>query len=295
MPRVCKRVQRENRGTLTAFWWNFGGTLRTDAICTLSQRGRAVLVTGSSSGIGFYNARAFAKAKATTVILTGRQEKSLTEAVSNLTIQYPETTFIGRTLDIADSTAVEKLWSGFETEGLLVDVLVLNAARIQFEKVSLLERGYAEVLADYATNVGANLALVDHFYHQKARDPSKKLVLLNVSTFSIHNFAVNRATPSYGLSKNAAALLVQLIAEEVPASDMQIVSFHPGFILTSSAKGLGYTDPTLPWDHAASNEAAFLPGRFTWTEWDIDELSSGEIRKRIDNDNKYLKLGVLGL
>jgi NAD(P)-dependent dehydrogenase (short-subunit alcohol dehydrogenase family) len=142
----------------------------------LSQHGRAVLVTGSSSGIGFFIARAFAKANAATVILTGRQETSLTKAVQTLTSQYPDTTFVGYRLDIADSVAVEKMWNQFDSDGVVIHVLVLNAARIQFEKASLLDRGYNEVVADYATNVGANLQCVQHFYHQKKRDPSKKLV-----------------------------------------------------------------------------------------------------------------------
>ncbi|KAI0449729.1 NAD(P)-binding protein [Xylaria acuta] len=270
----------------------------------LSQHGRAVLVTGSSSGIGFYIARAFAKAKAATVILTSRQEGSLTAAVKSLASQYPETRFIGRVLDIADSQEVERMWKNFNDDGSVVDVLILSAARIQFDKASLLARGHAEVFADYTTNVGANLQFVDHFYHQKKRNPSKKLVLLNVSTFSIHDFEINKATPSYGLTKNAAALAMQLIALEVPANDMQVHSFHPGFIYTFSARELGYTDRSL-FHHddlpahyavwAASDEAAFLHGRYTWAEWDIGELSSGEIRKRIDDDSKYLRIGVSGL
>lgn len=46
---------------------------------------------------------------------------------------------------------------------------------------------------------------------------------------------------------------------------------------------------------AASDEAAFLHGRFIWAGWDVDELRNGEIRRRIDNDANYLKVGVVGL
>jgi hypothetical protein len=46
---------------------------------------------------------------------------------------------------------------------------------------------------------------------------------------------------------------------------------------------------------AASAEARFLHGRFVWTEWDVEELKSGEIRKRIDEDPQYLQIGVKGL
>ncbi|KAI0966500.1 hypothetical protein F4678DRAFT_288118 [Xylaria arbuscula] len=271
----------------------------------LSQKGRAVLITGSSSGIGFYIARAFAKAKASTVVLTGRQQNSVAAAVEALAKDYPDTKVVGKTLDFADPAAVKQLWNGFEKDGLLIDVLALSAARIQFEKASLLKYGYAGVSADLAANVGSNLQFIEHFYYQKSREPSIKLNVVNVSTFSIHNFEVNQATPSYGLSKNAAALTLQLLAMEVPVSDMQIVSFHPGFIFTNSAKQLGYTDPNLPWDHddlpghyavwTASDEAAFLHGRYTYTEWDVTELQSGKIREKIDNDPKFLKLGMGGL
>ncbi|KAI1288277.1 hypothetical protein F5Y03DRAFT_94215 [Xylaria venustula] len=271
----------------------------------LSQKGRAVLITGSSSGIGFYIARAFAKAKASTVVLTGRQQNSVAAAVEALAKYYPDTKVVGKTLDFADPVAVKQLWNDFEKDGLLIEVLVLSAARTQFKKASLLKYGYAEVSADLAANVGSNFQFIEHFYHQKNREPLTKLNVVNVSTFSIHNFEINQATPSYGLSKNAAALTLQLLAMEVPVSDMQIVSFHPGFILTNSAKQMGYTDPNLPWDHddlpghhavwAASDEAAFLHGRYTYTEWDVTELQSGKIREKIDNDPRFLRLEMGGL
>ncbi|KAI8945083.1 hypothetical protein F4801DRAFT_150473 [Xylaria longipes] len=108
---------------------------------------------------------------------------------------------------------------------------------------------------------------------------------------------------------------------------MQVLNFHPGFIYTSSARELGYTDRSLlvmvsmapgfmalDWNYftwtltfcsddlpahyavwAASDEAAFLHGRYTGTEWYVEELSSGEVRKRIDDDSKYLRIGVLCL
>jgi len=46
---------------------------------------------------------------------------------------------------------------------------------------------------------------------------------------------------------------------------------------------------------AASPEARFLHGRFVWAEWDVDELRSGELRKKIDADPEFLKIGVKGL
>lgn len=46
---------------------------------------------------------------------------------------------------------------------------------------------------------------------------------------------------------------------------------------------------------AASPEARFLHGRFVWAAWDIEELKTGELRKRIDEDPYFLKFNIVGL
>ena len=46
---------------------------------------------------------------------------------------------------------------------------------------------------------------------------------------------------------------------------------------------------------AASPEADFLHGRFVWAGWDVNELKTGGMRKRIDSDPFYLMVGVKGL
>lgn len=45
---------------------------------------------------------------------------------------------------------------------------------------------------------------------------------------------------------------------------------------------------------AASNEAEFLHGRFAWASWDVEELATGDIRKRIDSDPEYLRASIVG-
>lgn len=46
---------------------------------------------------------------------------------------------------------------------------------------------------------------------------------------------------------------------------------------------------------AAFPEAAFLHGRYVWTNRDVEDLGSGEIRRKIEADPWYLKVGVKGL
>lgn len=46
---------------------------------------------------------------------------------------------------------------------------------------------------------------------------------------------------------------------------------------------------------ATSKEATFLHGRFVWASWDVQELATGEVRERIDNDFYYLKDSIVGI
>jgi NAD(P)-dependent dehydrogenase (short-subunit alcohol dehydrogenase family) len=143
----------------------------------LSQKGKVVLVTGGSAGIGFAIARAFGKASAAKVILTGRRQGALGKAIAILGKESPQTTFMARLNDASDPASVEDLWKQFDADGLVVDVLVLNVARMQ-PIGSILEIGYKEVLADLATNVNSVAAFVHLFYHQSKRHATKKLVCI---------------------------------------------------------------------------------------------------------------------
>lgn len=47
--------------------------------------------------------------------------------------------------------------------------------------------------------------------------------------------------PAYTLSKMAATLLFQVIAQNTPVQKLQIVSFHPGLVFTDAWKAMGLT------------------------------------------------------
>ncbi|KAF4184904.1 hypothetical protein CNMCM8927_001236 [Aspergillus lentulus] len=262
----------------------------------LSQQRRTILITGGSSGIGFAIARAFALADADRVIILGRREAAVTEAVSSLRSELPSSfqgQISGRVCDISDQAHIDDLWDQLARDNVDVDVVVLNAA--SFSQVKpVLDLGVDTLLADYRVNVLAPYRFAQRLSRQNA---SKKKYLINVSTIAIHNFDMAPNNLNYGASKNAAALLLQLIARDVPPSDLQIVSFHPGAVLTETARSHGYDENTLPWDDvwAASDEAEVLHGRFVHASWDVTELQSANTRALLDNDHGLLRIGVNGL
>lgn len=83
----------------------------------LSQKDKVVLVTGSSGGIGLAIARAFGKASAAKIILTGRRQGPLDKAVSTLSKEFPLTIFTDRLNDVSDTSSVENLGSHLMRKG----------------------------------------------------------------------------------------------------------------------------------------------------------------------------------
>ncbi|MHC4506342.1 MAG: SDR family NAD(P)-dependent oxidoreductase, partial [Planctomycetota bacterium] len=86
--------------------------------------GKTALVTGSSRGLGLVLARGLGRAGAT-VVLNGRDEARLAEAVSAL--EGEGLSVRGHAFDITDSEEVDRAVGAIESEVGPVDVLVNNA------------------------------------------------------------------------------------------------------------------------------------------------------------------------
>ncbi|KAI0431014.1 putative short-chain dehydrogenase [Xylaria sp. FL1042] len=275
----------------------------------LNQAGRTVLITGGNSGIGYGIAQAFLRASAAKVIILGRRKDVVAEAAQKLAAEAAGAGYKGQVVgvpcDMTDAAAVEALWARLRDDGVVVDVLVLNVA-VFAPKKPLLEIGTSEVWKIYDANVRAQMHMTERFYKQEGKGASETKNLVHVSTASIHDFLrITANALGYGLTKHAGQLTMQLIAQDTPPEKMQVIGYHPGAIYTDAAKASGWTEDGLPWDHvdlpghyavwAASPEAKFLHGRFLWASWDVDELKHGELRKRIDEDPYFLRIGVNGL
>lgn len=212
----------------------------------LSQRNRTVLVTGSTGGIGLAIVRGFATAGAARIILTGRRLNVLQDATDSLSKEFPATEFVQWQLDATDIPSIETLWRALDEEGIVVDVLVLSAAHVAGDD-PILELGYKNMFADFQMQVGSNGALADLFYHQKKRN-GRKLYLMHVSTMTIHNWPFAKMHASYTASKAAGTAMLQHMANSIPASDMQIINFHPGSVFTPGVEKTGLTRKTMAWD-----------------------------------------------
>ena len=135
----------------------------------LTQRGKTVLITGGNSGIGYAIARGFVTALAKRVIILGRRADVVQSAAARLTEEAKqlnsESIVDGRVCDISSLESTEKLWAELQTQGIAVDVLVLNAAA-GGATAPILKSGRESVWADFETSVRSTLDLTERFYKQ---------------------------------------------------------------------------------------------------------------------------------
>ncbi|QGJ00658.1 hypothetical protein CEK26_002102 [Fusarium fujikuroi] len=268
----------------------------------LSQAGHTVLVAGASTGIGFSIAESFASASATRLIITGRRKDTLNNAADKIKTKYSSVEVIPIINDFADENATREFWKKLAEDGVFVDVLVLSAAKMWLPN-TILGLGHETFKDGLGVNLTAPYLWISLFHKQREIDPSRKLVLLNLSSIAIHLTQLSVPIPLYSITKSAGTMMMQHIAMTVPSSEMQVISFEPGLHYTESFErftdenSFKWDDIKLPCDFAvwaASEEAEFLHGRFIWAKWDVDELKNGPLRKKIESDVSLFRVGVKG-
>lgn len=268
-----------------------------------TQDGRTVLITGAAEGIGLATARSFLLAGASTLIMTGRRHSALETAKADLEHSAQSVNSKAAIITIASDAGskadVIDLWTQLSDQNISIDTLILNAAE-RYPRGSILEQSEDEIRNIFEVNYHGSLAMVKRFY---AQGKAQGKLLINVSSAVAHTsgpWAVR--TAYYGTSKAAFAMLMQDLAYEIAESKMRIVNVHPGVVFTGASVREGANEKTLPWDKVTlpahfmlwltTDKAAFLHGRFVWTNWDVEELivAKDDILKH----DGCLRLGLQG-
>lgn len=144
----------------------------------LSQEGRTVLITGGGTGIGLAIAKAFTKAGVQTVVILGRRTAVLESAQKEI---QAEAKHAGKPIqaltypcDVTDQKAVAGVWEDLKTQGIEVNILVLNAAKFS-SLGSLLDVGSDNVWSAFDVNVHGPFMMAEAFAKQGGDSPKVSL------------------------------------------------------------------------------------------------------------------------
>ncbi|WP_201981620.1 SDR family NAD(P)-dependent oxidoreductase [Hymenobacter rubidus] len=196
-----------------------------------SLDGKLALVTGGGTGIGLEIARCMAEAGAT-VVITGRREAVLREAVDDLgeSVQYVVN-------DITDLGSIDGLVAQVEATYGPLDILVNNAG-INLKKPALevTDEEFSRVLH---TNLHSVFALTRACAARMVA--RKKGVILMISSMAAY-YGIDRVV-AYAASKSAVEGMVKVLASEFSCHNVRVNAIAPGFIETEMSRTAMNSDP----------------------------------------------------
>jgi serine 3-dehydrogenase len=188
-------------------------------------KGKTVLITGASAGIGEASARAFASYRAN-LILCARREDRLATLRAELEDEYDIEVWT-KALDVRDREEVEAFAAELESEDLVPDVLVNNAGKAL--GLHLLHEGLVEDWEEMIdTNVKGLLYMTRSILPGMVQRNSGHVV--NIGSIAGHQVYPKGAV--YNASKFAVRALNEGMSLDLVGTGIKVTSIDPGAVET---------------------------------------------------------------
>ncbi len=192
-------------------------------------KGKTVLITGASSGIGEASARSFASYGAN-LILCARREERLVQMKEELETEHEISVRI-RGLDVREREAVEAFARELVAEKTVPDVLVNNAGKAL--GLHLLHEGLVEDWEEMLdTNVKGLLYMTRSILPAMVERDSGHIV--NIGSVAGHQVYQKGAV--YNASKFAVKALNEGMALDLLGTGIRVTSIDPGLVETEFSK-----------------------------------------------------------
>jgi NAD(P)-dependent dehydrogenase (short-subunit alcohol dehydrogenase family) len=191
----------------------------------LGLDGKRALVTGSTAGIGFATARAFA-AEGASVTVNGRTAQRVNQAVKQLKGEVPGARVQGIAADLSDAAGCAELVQQLP----LVDILVNNLGIFEptpFEQIS-----DADWFRFFETNVLSGVRLSRHYIPgMRERNWGRVVFVSSESAVQIPAEMIH-----YGMTKTAQLAVARGLAESLVGTGVTVNSVLPG---PTASEGVG--------------------------------------------------------
>ncbi|KAA1467241.1 NAD-P-binding protein [Dentipellis sp. KUC8613] len=235
-----------------------------------THKGKVVLITGASRGIGEDLAVTYAKAGAS-LVLASRTQKALDEVKAKILRQVPSADVLVVPTDVVDLAQVEAaVKAGLNRFGKF-DVVIANAGKADAFDKSISEK---DPLA-WWNIVEVNIRGVYNIAHFTLPYLSKAGGYFLVTGSMGGLVRMTNGSP-YTLSKEAAHVFVEYVALEYP--NVKTFAIHPGTVDTEMTREAGVVGEdsvqlaSATYLYLTAGKADWLSGRFLFVNWDMVEL-----------------------
>jgi NAD(P)-dependent dehydrogenase (short-subunit alcohol dehydrogenase family) len=188
---------------------------------------RVALVTGANRGLGFETSRQLL-AKGLRVVLAGRDDRALERAVDALGADAERAMTVR--MDVTDVTSITRAHRVVDERFGAVDVLVNNAAVLEFENADALSIPADAYRRTFETNVFAVIELCRVFAPPMAEARYGRIV--NVSSGAGQLATMSTYAPAYSMSKTALNALTRILAHTYRDRGVLVNAVDPGWVRT---------------------------------------------------------------
>ncbi|KAF2438381.1 NAD(P)-binding protein [Karstenula rhodostoma CBS 690.94] len=239
----------------------------------LSAKGKTVLITGVSGGIGKMQviAESWATAGASGIVITGRNTEALESVATRLQSLAPATKVLAQSADITNEASVAALFAAAKEAVGKIDVLINSAGSLEAGLVGTAEP--TKFFTDFQVNVLGTYLVTQNFLTQA--DGSGTVVSFTTGAIA----TVFPGMGGYTASKLALTRIMENLHAEQP--NTRVFLLIPGIVQTAmtvdSLKPYAKDTPELSasWTLFLSTpRAEWLRGGIVSVNWDIEEMEA---------------------
>jgi NAD(P)-dependent dehydrogenase (short-subunit alcohol dehydrogenase family) len=186
-----------------------------------------IVITGSTSGIGYGLAESFLS-MGCSVVISGRSEEKLERACRDLTERYDEGHVYSVHCDVTDFDQVQNLWNAAIDRFGQIDVWINNAG-IGHSETDI--NDYSANLVEQVIDTNVSGALFGSIVALNGMKQQGSGSIYNMEGLGSDGRTI-KGMALYGISKSALAYHTKAMAEETKGTPIIVGSIRPGMVVT---------------------------------------------------------------